>query len=464
MRLRTAAFLVVLVALLCVPVVARADDGPVTDAPGNPGTVEPMNVAGVRMESEAVQIVVYDTFAECHADFRLVNSGPPRTMRVGFPSVSDPKTVLGSEAPEDLGDFRAWQNGRELFVKGIPGHDGRLTARFYEHTIALPTGATTVTVDYLFRTDHEYSSVDPPTQPAAPLRWLGMGGLYNEVDYILHTGALWSGTIGTAVVRVTFDDSCARFGEDALATEPIVTTPGWTKPDPRTFQWVFRDFDPKQDRRSGRSPYDIRLGYAKPTWEPTDAEDQADAYEGDDPEDFVPFAMWRAWWAPPLISDTAAADSRLDFADGEPVSFNEYTPFDGWLDAGSASAWGVRGNTYADTWFKATLSRPTHIGEIRIIPGIDTNRFRDFSRPEVLVVKYSDGSTQFLDVADDRSMQRFAVDKVTDSVRVDVAMDYAGTADLGLTAVTLADLGPSPSPRFLSFADALRLAGPPLLR
>jgi hypothetical protein len=175
-RLRSVLFILGFVLLLGAPVAAHADDSPVQ---GVPGSVRPVQVAAVRLEAEAVQIIVYDQIAECRADFRLVNSGPQRTLRIAFPSVM-PAYGEGGDGPDTLGAFHAWRSGRPLAVRLVEGHDGPLPAWFYEHDVALPTGATTVTVDYLFSVGDASIATDWPTIPPAPARWNGMDGLAQQ--------------------------------------------------------------------------------------------------------------------------------------------------------------------------------------------------------------------------------------------------------------------------------------------
>ena len=467
MQGRRVLFFVGLLVMLCAPIAAFADDAPIA---GVPGSVRPVKAGSVRMESEAVQIIVYDRVAECRADFRLVNTGKRTTLRLAFPAVTSavdsddpwdpdnfedffeywPPTDMRGYPPDGLGAFHAWRNGKPLAVKVLEGKDGPLGATFYEHSVTLPTGATTITVSYLSDTFHFPAPSDPSTLPPSPARWLFMDGEFSSVDYILHTGAMWQGTIGAAVVRVTFDDSCQRWGTDALAANPAVTTPGWTKPDTRTYQWVFRDFEPTQDPDSGRSAYDIRLGFVKPTWYPDDYQAQYDAEEAkpNPDENFEPTSPFEGLWQPSFIADYSQADSA------RPLEGDVGSPFvNGPLDA-----WVVRGNG-TRTWFAAELSGPRRVREIRIVPGRDDEYYRDTSRPRTIVATFSDGSRKTLHIADDPRMQRFPVEVVTRSVRFRVSSLYRGTYDPTMVAVALADIGPTPSPKWLSFAVALRGAG-----
>lgn len=473
MRVRRVLCIAGILGLVCAPLVARADDAPIE---GVPGSVRPAKSASVRLESEAVQIIVYDRVAECRADFRLVNTGPRTTLRLAFPSVmpsavgDDPWSPDNFDSffdlwptaydvrqypPSTLGAFHAWQDGRPLAVKVVQGRDGPLGAWFYEHRVVVPSGATTVTVGYLFSTDHWNGGYgDPPSVPRAPFRWIGMLGSYRSVDYILHTGALWKGTIGTAVIRVTFDDSCQRWGEDELAADPAVTTPGWTRPDARTFQWVFRDFEPTQDELSGTSPYDIRLAYAAPDWAPVDYYEQyeTELAREDGDEDFEPTSRWQGFWRPPLVADVDQAESARDMGEYEFSPFGEtWSP----LWASPYAAWAVKGNG-TKTWFAAILGGSRRIRELRIVPGLADADYRKYSRPRTLVATFSDGSKKTLHLADDPRMQRFAVDVETSRVRFRVSAVYRGTKDPDVIAVAFADVGESRSPKWLKFADALK--------
>lgn len=269
---------------------------------------------------------------------------------------------------------------------------------------------------------------------------------------------MWQGTIGTAVVRVTFDDSCERWGTDAFAADPAVTTPGWTNPDARTFQWVFRDFEPTQDAESGRSAYDIRLGFAKPTWTPVDSSEQYDVEQAkpNPNDDFEPTSRYERLWQRSFIADVSQADPVRDMSEYEFSPFAQSgSPF--WN--GPSQAWAVRGNG-AKTWFAVKLRGAEHVGELRIVPGVADETYRGYSRPRTIVATFSDGSRKTLHIADEPRMQRFPVDVVTSIVRFRVSSLYRGAKDPAVVAVALADVGPTSSPKWLAFADALRLANP----
>jgi hypothetical protein len=151
----------------------------------------------------------------------------------------------------------------------------------------------------------------------------------------------------------------------------------------------------------------------------------------------------------------AQADSVRDMSDYEFAPFGDgYSPF--WN--APSTAWAVKGNG-TRTWFAAKLRGPERVREIRIVPGVADETYRDYSRPRTIVATFSDGSRKTLHIADDPRMQRFPVDVVTSSVRFRVSSLYRGSKDPAVVAVALADLGPTPSPKWLSFADALRDTG-----
>jgi hypothetical protein len=226
--------------------VAFADDSSV-GATG--GSAYPVWATDIRLASETVQAVCFGDFAEYRIDFRFINEGKKRKVKLGFPF----EDTESENANRPVG-FQAWQNGRPLAVKALKARNRpRGSANgYFVHTAVFPHGATMITVSYL-------------AQPS------GIAGTGNFYQYWLHTGSTWKGPIGTAVVRYRFADS---FREHDVALAPHdsdkhigLTAPrGWTRPLPRTYQWRFTDFEPRLARAANwwkpRSPYDIVLGCA----------------------------------------------------------------------------------------------------------------------------------------------------------------------------------------------------------
>ena len=200
---------------------ARADDSSL-GATG--GTISAVPARNIRLDAETVQAVCFGSFAEYRVDFRFVNDGPARTMRLGFPFSSPVGGTHGTERP--IG-FQAWQGGKPLPVRAIATgvmYGGRPSHGYFVHSARFPHGATTITVSYL----SQESATAQYRKAGDAATASGMAAWY---EYWLHTGATWSGPIGTAVVRYGFADTFRGRGLGLTAGEAVrgvpVTTPGW---------------------------------------------------------------------------------------------------------------------------------------------------------------------------------------------------------------------------------------------
>jgi len=134
------------VLLLALAQPAYADDGRIG---GDSGNVRPIASEHIRMESETVQAIAYNGFAEYVVDFKFVNSGAAEKVRLGFPFDIDDKS---SETPGiALGGFQAWQGDTPLKVTPTTGFDGPFESGWYEHEATFPTGTTFIRVRYVCR-------------------------------------------------------------------------------------------------------------------------------------------------------------------------------------------------------------------------------------------------------------------------------------------------------------------------
>ena len=237
--LAVALFLCALSAALLVPrTVALADDSSV-GAVG--GSVHAIWTTNVRMAAETVQAVCFDYFAEYRVDFKFVNEGKARKVKLGFPFTD---TVGGEEGTEPPVGFQAWQNGRPLTVRAVAARVTKsTTVGYFVHEAVFPHGATMITVSYLAG----QGGVGEERRRRASVGHPGSGGLY---QYWLHSGSTWKGPIGKAVVRYRLADSfrgsdIELAAADASRYAPLTSPPNWTRPLPRTYQWQFSDFEPK---------------------------------------------------------------------------------------------------------------------------------------------------------------------------------------------------------------------------
>jgi hypothetical protein len=192
----------------CWPAAARADDGSVTeirDGRGRVVLVVPRQHATVQLRAERVVFVpIFDRrlskglpLVVVSAWFELHNPGPATKLKIGFPELRarwvkeystietdyKDRKIVSTRLPT-IKQFHAWAGGERLAVKAHPG-EGKYRRWF---TFSVPLGAgKSVRIHnvYLVRVGafkHEDSECNEKER-----YWL---------DYVLHTGATWSGPIG----------------------------------------------------------------------------------------------------------------------------------------------------------------------------------------------------------------------------------------------------------------------------
>jgi hypothetical protein len=401
----------------CAVQVALADDSSV-GAIG--GTAYPIWTTDIRLAAETVQATCFGSFAEYRVDFRFVNDGRARKVKLGFPFTDTVTAVKGTERPFG---FQAWQDGRPLAVRAVPGRhaNGRPTAGYYVHVAFFRPGATTITVSYLAQRSGEARERALPSEPGDPDP--GSPGWYT---YWLHTGSTWKGTIGEALVRYRLADTFQ--GSDIGLTEKdvyegvsVTTPPGWTRPLPRAYQWRFVDFEPTPMGASGwwdaQSSYDVTLAFT-------------DLFEPRDP--------LQAKWTSSSVA-----------GGGE----GSWTPSS--LQDGSLQTCWAEGATGAGEgeWVEATFKRPVRLRELRLLPGNNAypSAFARYARPKRLTAVFSDGSSVVLSLRDAPSLQRFPVDVTTSSVRFVTDSVYPGT-DYAAACIGEVEFGTRLAPGYASFA------------
>jgi hypothetical protein len=400
--------------------VALADD---TSLGATGGTVYPIRSTDVRLDAETVQATCFGEFVEYRVDFRFVNEGAARTLRLGFPFDYADYRENDSEPPVG---FQAWQDGEPLVVRVVPARpgDGPATDGYFVHETRLPHGTTMITVSYLTQYSGSARGRRAGVQPNDP----GFG-MANWCEYWLHTGSTWKGPIGEAVVRYrlaeSFDGRNVGLTDAEADVEVAVTAPaGWTKPLPRTYQWRFAAFEPTPNDDPGwwepQSDYDVTLGF------------------GDPMESGATTGKW-AW-------SSAASTGDLDDGAYEGIQ-------DG--DLGSCWAEGVPGPGVGE-WAEARFKRPQYLRELRILPGNNAYlaAFTKYARPKVLKTVFDDGTSATLRLRDAPTLQRFPVDVTTRTVRLVVESVYLGT-DYPGTCISEVEFGTEEAPGYASFADLM---------
>ena len=401
---------------------ALADD---TSIGATGGSAYPIRSTDVRLAAETVQATCFGSFVEYRVDFRFVNEGAGRRIKLGFPFNY---TVASENGPEAPVGFQAWREGEPLSVRAVPGRyaDGVATGGYFVHKAYFPPGATAITVSYLAESSGTARGRRAGADPGDP--GFGMAAWY---EYWLHTGSTWKGPIGEAVVRYRLADTFAGRGIELTAADadeevPVTAPEGWTKPLPRTYQWRFVDFEPKSEGASGwwepRSPYDITLGFA--------------SAQGRRPTD----GKW-----------TSSSAARF---------YGEKSLY--WIRDGSlGSSWieGVPGPGVGE-WVEVRFKRPQQLRELRIVPGNNEylSAFTRYARPKTLRAVFSDGSSRVLHFRDAPTLQRFPVDVKTTTVRLVVESVYLGT-DYPATCITEVEFGTERAPGYAPFRQLIDGSG-----
>jgi hypothetical protein len=402
------------------------------------GAARPMQSTYIRMAAETVQCVCYQRFAEYRVDFRFENSGAGATVRLGFPF------YVGGDTNAPPASFRAWRDGEPLPVSIERGTDNGEPTDYYVHTVNFPSGATTVTVDYLVsktssNIGDEYALAAKGTPYAA------FPGELDDYNYTLHTGANWAGTIGTAVLRWTMSPDFVGWGpakarslEARMAeaeSEPEYLgvirqldsiESHFTQPDPRTWQYVLRDFEPTETA-DGASAYDVGFHFFEPSgWD-----------REDNPTRFA---------SPDVAASTSLSTEAEDYPAEDLVDGDPSTP---WAEDVKGPGIGQ----YVDFAFVSAQD----VRELRIVSGYAKrpDLFSKYNRPKRLKVDYSDGTSQIVQLADTPSLQRFPAKATAKSARITILDVYRGTG-ADQTYLSQVEFGTAAAPKFLPFATLLR--------
>ena len=398
------------------PAAARADD---TSLGAVGGTVAARPAADIRMAAETVQAVCFGSYAEYRVDFRFVNDGRARNVRLGFPFSSAVGGTHGGERPFG---FQAWQGGRPLAVKMVRTGNGTMygSARGYlVHVARFPHGASTITVSYLSESSSEARLRSSKAGPGA--------GAAQWYEYWLHTGRTWKGPIGAAVVRYSLADTFRGEGVGLRAEEADrdvpVTTPGWTQPLPGVYQWRRGAFEPEPARGDGwwdtQSGSDVTLGFG---------------------------IDWS--YVPPRQNWTASKHAGTVSAGGGARSAG---------DGALTTCWTAGPLDDEDRpWVQTSFKRPRRVRELRIVPGNNSYiaAFSRYGRPRTVTAAFSDGSSVVLHLADAPVLQRFPVDVTTESVKLTVDESYQGS-DYPTVCISEVEFGRTRAPGYAGFSDLL---------
>jgi hypothetical protein len=227
MKMKLIYFWIILFSLLSFFVI-RADDA---EFAGEGETVWPIENKEIEMVAETVMVRPAGRRWEAICTFILKNTGEATEIQVGFPDMTDEGP--GADLTKGtIQDFKCYVDGEEVNTQhktGIesPSKTGPYYPLAYVWEISFKKGQKrTVKNTYNF------------------------GGLYRsdgttDLNYILTTGALWKGTIKSALIVFDLGKLDPRFTYSIRPT-------GYKIKD-HQISWNFKDFEPETDIEIGLS-------------------------------------------------------------------------------------------------------------------------------------------------------------------------------------------------------------------
>ncbi|MFL5321630.1 MAG: hypothetical protein ACJ790_18350 [Myxococcaceae bacterium] len=214
-------------AILLFATAARADIAPMPFS--GAAELRPLpgsDASNLKMSREDIAITLHDGYALIDGTFEMSNEGTEKTIKVGFPGAG--VYVRGNKAHRPLINFQAWVDGKPVSTKAetktissMKGPPGRQYAKHRDETwhafdAKFPAKKTTkIRVRYAVLADvnkgDSWSSDELFTE--------------GDVNYVLATGARWSGSIGEAVLTIR--------AADKLSLDSVRIRDGRTPPLPK---------------------------------------------------------------------------------------------------------------------------------------------------------------------------------------------------------------------------------------
>lgn len=427
-----------LLACMLVPAIASGND---TSVGGAGGTVMPLSEDGIRLDSEVVQVLVYQRFAAYRVDFKFINDGAEKTLKLGFPFPQGTEEGSPHIPPVSV---RAWQDGKPLQIARESGIDNGDLVEWWTHQVTFAPGTTMVRVEYYAAPTE--SSGGSASEYEPPARFADVFSVDAAYPYTIHTGASWAGSIGRSLVRFQLSEDAEAWGIKELMrrfatqlarddkTQHAEVVLAYTQPEPNTFVWDFRDFEPQYDPAVG-CPYDIALRFFRP-----------ETVHSTIPPD----SSWGGVSAEAQQEVTASSWLRLGDYQYPPQSVFDGYPSTAWAENGAGEGVGE--------WVRTTFDAVRTVREIRVLPGYAkrADLFYKYNRPKTLRVDFSDGTHATLSLADEPTLQVFPVAAHADWAKVTIEDVYRGTTR-NETYISEIEFGTAVSPTFVTFEEAMGL-------
>jgi len=219
--MKTTKIILAILALICLQTSLFADIAP---NPIKAKSISPKAATSIRMESERVEIDLYNDSSVVTCVFYMRNLGEPEKLQIGFPDMRFYHFSMEKH-----------QNGERFAVK----ENGKTIAFTSASGGAVGSSSPGEKDWYLWSSEFEQEeSKTIEVQYSLPC---GMRYNSNErfFTYLLSTGAGWAGTIGKAEIIVNLKD----IEQDSVLSQ----TPANCEISGKQLSWTFMDLEPTEN-------------------------------------------------------------------------------------------------------------------------------------------------------------------------------------------------------------------------
>ncbi len=221
--------------VLVMPGAARANDGWISGAGGTVKLLDEHPAITMAAEYVQARVSFSSSLITTECLFVLINSGQAATVMLGFPESWGGALDEG----EPFHSFESFVDGEPIAATRQLGEDNTGGGtNWWTKQVSFAAGQTRV-VRVVYASDAGGTLVRKPRS------------VDRFFDYVLETGASWSGAIGSAVIELSFDE-CPPDGLKCLSSNPVLV-------DGCRVIWHFKDIEPGQ-----RGPARIKAMWSGP--------------------------------------------------------------------------------------------------------------------------------------------------------------------------------------------------------